>query len=941
MFTCGVEMGCGTSKTLQVNADLKEADIVKQVHIEEDDGGELETSSKEFISKDESDENVHLTKLEDDTSNAPIQQQKEFALGDRVHMRGYVGIVKFVGTTELGEGEWIGIEMDQELEQGNDGSYEGIQYFLCGRKRGVFARPTMVFPHPKRDDAGQVSRSLSPATVVFIQARLRRVLSGIRRRKLQLRTDIDKAIDAHVRSIPKSETETVAKLSHYLTEPFEGLRNRAFALYRWITVNVYFDVEGYFERAAMRGTDSESVLRERVTSSEGYATLFEELCKASNVPTKKVRGFAKGYGYHMRQKIPHPNHSWNVIRVSGGKWFICDPTWGAGRIGDDMMFHRDPNVHQFMIQPSVAITSRFPVDERWQFLDQPITKEAFERLAVPSGHLCVMNVALCSHKESMYTASESEQIEMTFYATDSTIFKGVLKSHAGGKEKPTARNMVRFEPARQNDKVKLTAQFPSAGEFFLDVLVLVDCKWEHGVRYCIYSTGGVGEVRGGFPSVGRNFYSLGFQLHKPLKNIETMNGKCCVYLKCNKKRFGSLTGKLVKTSSPTSGETNDHRLYRSEKTDNGFLLKVHLPVKGEHRLSIYAKYHDHRKPNEYLCTYFVTAYKGAGQAAGFPAISDRFKTWGLTLLSHQENILAESGRCSIALKTPEEITLSAHLSLRGDDVPGMCSVEKLEEKSMIHVHAPEAGLFTLNVFGRKTADEKSEFLCTYTIKALKGVSDNPGFPQISELFKKWGVELIDPHENILSENGRACLRLKTPGSVLVQATLHQNDNPLPHELCFTEREGAVSKISVHLPAVGLYKLNIFGREGPGAKGQFLCSFSALATCGYEENPGFPRVSDEFRAWGLRLESHRQNITVYDGSVAITLLNPNAIKIFVHLLNENEESQEKGCMRTERIEERDVIYCQLPKKGRYKLDLYGKNSKKAKKKLFLCSYSICY
>ena len=112
MFTCGVEMGCGTSKTLQVNADLKEADIVKQVHIEEDDGRELETSSKEFISKDESDENVHLTKLEDDTSNAPIQQQKEFALGDRVHMRGYVGIVKFVGTTELGEGEWLGMEMD-------------------------------------------------------------------------------------------------------------------------------------------------------------------------------------------------------------------------------------------------------------------------------------------------------------------------------------------------------------------------------------------------------------------------------------------------------------------------------------------------------------------------------------------------------------------------------------------------------------------------------------------------------------------------------------------------------------------------------------------------------------------------------------------------------------------------------------------------------------
>ena len=933
-------MGCTTSKTLHVSTDIKEALKVKEVHIEEDGDRRLKSWGEEPIEKQDGDRDVNLTRIEKKASSeAPKQQHKAFAIGDRVHVRGYVGIVKFVGLTELGEGEWIGIEMNQELEQGNDGSYEGIQYFLCGRKRGVFARPTMVFPHASSKDESEISRNISPATIVLIQTRLQRLLSGIRRRKLQLRTDVDKAIDAHVRSIPKSETETVAKLSYYLTEPFEGLRNRAFALYRWITTNVHFDVDGYFERALMRGTDAESVLRGRVTSSEGYATLFEELCKASNVPARKVRGYAKGYGYHMRQKIPEPNHSWNVIRVNGGKWFICDSTWGAGDIGDDMMFRRDPNIHQFMIPPLVAITNRFPVEERWQLLDRPITKEAFERLAVPSGHLCSMNVALCSHKESMYTAPERDQIEMTFYAGDSTILKGVLKSYAGGKEKATTRNMVRVEPTREGGKVKITAQFPSAGEFFLDVLVLVDSRWEHGVRYCIYSTGGVGEARGGFPAVGLNFYSLGFQFHKPLNNIETKDGRCCIYLNCNKKRFSSLAGKLTKISNSSSSEVGDHRLCCSEKTETGFLLKVHLPCKGEYKLCVYAKYHDHRKSDEYLCTYFVTAYKAAGQVAGFPVTSDRFKAWGLSFSSHTENILAENGRCSITLENPNDIALSAHLKLNERDLPGMCSVEKLDKKFTILVHAPKTGLFTLNVFGRKVTDMKSEFLCTYTIKALKGVSDNPGFPQISELFKKWDLELVDQHENIMSENGRASLRLKTPGSILVQATLHQDDNNLPRELCFTEREGPISKISVHLPAAGLYKLNVFGREGPGAKGQFLCSFSLLATCGFEENPGFPRVSDDFRAWGLRLESHRQNITVYDGSVAITFMNPNAINIFVNLLNENGESQDKTCLRTERIEEREVVYCQLPKKGKYILDLFGTNSTSAKEKLFLCSYSI--
>ena len=132
-------MGCTTSKTLHVSTDIKEALKVKEVHIEEDGDRRLKSWGEEPIEKQDGDRDVNLTRIEKKASSeAPKQQHKAFAIGDRVHVRGYVGIVKFVGLTELGEGEWIGIEMNQELEQGNDGSYEGIQYFLCGRKTRCF-----------------------------------------------------------------------------------------------------------------------------------------------------------------------------------------------------------------------------------------------------------------------------------------------------------------------------------------------------------------------------------------------------------------------------------------------------------------------------------------------------------------------------------------------------------------------------------------------------------------------------------------------------------------------------------------------------------------------------------------------------------------------------------------------------------------------------------
>lgn len=47
----------------------------------------------------------------------------------------------------------------------------------------------------------------------------------------------------------------------------------------------------------------------------------------------------------MWQKILELNYLWNVIRVNGGKWFICDLIWGVGSIEEDMMFYRDFNVY--------------------------------------------------------------------------------------------------------------------------------------------------------------------------------------------------------------------------------------------------------------------------------------------------------------------------------------------------------------------------------------------------------------------------------------------------------------------------------------------------------------------------------------------------------------------------------------------------------------------
>ncbi|XP_057582084.1 centrosome-associated protein 350 isoform X2 [Hippopotamus amphibius kiboko] len=76
----------------------------------------------------------------------------DFHIGDRV-LIGNVqpGILRFKGVTSFAKGFWAGVELDKP-EGNNNGTYDGIVYFVCKEKHGIFAPPQKISHIPENFD---------------------------------------------------------------------------------------------------------------------------------------------------------------------------------------------------------------------------------------------------------------------------------------------------------------------------------------------------------------------------------------------------------------------------------------------------------------------------------------------------------------------------------------------------------------------------------------------------------------------------------------------------------------------------------------------------------------------------------------------------------------------------------------------------------------------
>lgn len=633
--------------------------------------------------------------------------------------------------------------------------------------------------------------------------------------ELEKHLQMKEEIEAHVSSTPKEETVSVERLSKYLTSPFEGESSKAYAIFRWVIDSVDYDTDGYFDPNKKKSSDSGSVLQHKCCDCAGYVNIFEALCKEAGLKVHTIEGYAKNYSHEPGKHFTISKHAWNAVQVNR-KWFICDPTWGAGFVGNDSRFHRNPNTNMFLMDPQYAICSHYPLDKNWQLLDQSISKEEFEKLVVPSSAFHKLGVKLQSHKECSYNFDE-DHAEMTFYSPSLKILRGELQDSAGEEIKGRERTQV--IPCGANI-VKLRVDFPAPGQYKLclyvrEVTSTSDYKWCQGVEYVIHTSKGVGENRGGFPKLGNEFYEMGFKIESPLKNILAEQGKATIaFENCNFQIFGISAELEILGAETTLEEKYDGFMFcNCEKTNTGYRILVHCPVSGEYILNVFAKRFEEGQSDTFVCSYHIRALSGVGPIPGFPQMFDSFKSWELELIEPLQNIYVPDGKASAKIRAPEKVRLDGHLMQGKQHLDiGLCFSKKTDGIWTILVHAPEPGEFKLNIFGKKSGSQCNEHMATYMIKSDKAAGLNPGFPYLKDNFKEWGLELVDHSENIVSHDGQVTVTISHPSEVSIKCYLFDmNGKQIGYELQ-AETVEMKTIVMCKLPRPGGFKLNIFGRN---------------------------------------------------------------------------------------------------------------------------------
>jgi hypothetical protein len=187
-----------------------------------------------------------------------------------------------------------------------------------------------------------------------------------------------KSIDEHALSIPPCAHDNIKDLTESVIEPAATELEKIRAIYVWITRNISYDTDAYFNSDIDPVTDAAEVFSEQKSVCAGYANLLVAMAEEASLEVNKIAGYAKGYSYDPETTIVEEgdiNHNWNTVKVSD-TWILLDSTWGAGGL-KKKEFDRSYKEYFMKPPPELFAYTHRPEGDADQLLNTPLSLTDF------------------------------------------------------------------------------------------------------------------------------------------------------------------------------------------------------------------------------------------------------------------------------------------------------------------------------------------------------------------------------------------------------------------------------------------------------------------------------------------------------------------------------------------------------------------------------------
>lgn len=248
-------------------------------------------------------------------------------------------------------------------------------------------------------------------------------------------------------------TKDLTELTNGLTASFETKTEKARAIYSWIADNIKYDCKKYKNIIKKKGkketirchsqTEKEEIqakikadqlkttIKKKKGVCEDYSLLFQEMCQIAGIEATFIVGHSRTNPKRVGKLPKIYSHAWNAIKIND-EWFFVDPTFGSG--GSDAnckKFRKKFSTGYFMVSPRDMIKSHFPLNEKDQYLEKPVSAKEFSQIPVVGNGYYNFHVSDYSPKNGIINASTSK---ITFKIKFDKEIDGNLVFLVGGKK---------------------------------------------------------------------------------------------------------------------------------------------------------------------------------------------------------------------------------------------------------------------------------------------------------------------------------------------------------------------------------------------------------------------------------------------------------------------------------------------------------------------------